>query len=118
MDGYEVIKHLKAIGIAGETPAIFLTALHNPEDIVKGFKMERAMYVSKPFCHRGAYYRVIALVSIRRSAQRTIMQQRDELQATVDAVDKITGNSPRPAVADRHVEDGFQHALDKPYADR
>ena len=39
LDGYEVIKHLKADPATQDIPVIFLTALHNPEDIVKGFKL-------------------------------------------------------------------------------
>lgn len=51
MDGYEVIKHLKADPALQDIPVIFLTALHNPEDIVKGFKLGASDYVSKPFKH-------------------------------------------------------------------
>ena len=39
LDGYEVIKHLKADPATQDIPVIFLTVLHNPEDIVKGFKL-------------------------------------------------------------------------------
>lgn len=42
MDGYEVIRHLKADLALQDIPVIFLTALHNPEDIVKGFKLGAA----------------------------------------------------------------------------
>ena len=46
LDGYEVIKHLKADPVTQDIPVIFLTALHNPEDIVKGFKLGASDYVS------------------------------------------------------------------------
>lgn len=90
MDGYEVIKHLKADPALQDIPVIFLTALHNPEDIVKGFKLGASDYVSKPFNHEELITRVSHHIYIYlAAAQRTIMQQRDELQATVDARDKM-----------------------------
>ena len=88
MDGYEVIKHLKADPALQDIPVIFLTALHNPEDIVKGFKLGASDYVSKPFNHEELITRVSHHIYLA-AAQRTIMQQRDELQATVDARDKM-----------------------------
>ena len=88
LDGYEVIKHLKADPVTQDIPVIFLTALHNPEDIVKGFKLGASDYVSKPFNHEELITRVTHHIYLA-AAQRTIMQQRDELQATVDARDKM-----------------------------
>ena len=88
MDGYEVIRHLKADPALQDIPVIFLTALHNPEDIVKGFKLGASDYVSKPFNHEELITRVSHHIYLA-AAQRTIMQQRDELQATVDARDKM-----------------------------
>ena len=88
LDGYEVIKHLKADPVTQDIPVIFLTALHNPEDIVKGFKLGASDYVSKPFNHEELITRVTHHIYLA-TAQRTIMQQRDELQATVDARDKM-----------------------------
>ena len=49
LDGYEVLKRLKADPAHEDIPVIFLTALHNPEDIVKGFKFGASDYISKPF---------------------------------------------------------------------
>lgn len=88
MDGYEVIRHLKADPALQDIPVIFLTALHNPEDIVKGFKLGASDYVSKPFNHEELITRVSHHIYLA-AAQRTIMRQRDELQATVDARDKM-----------------------------
>ena len=88
MDGYEVIRHLKADLALQDIPVIFLTALHNPEDIVKGFKLGASDYVSKPFNHEELITRVSHHIYLA-AAQRTIMRQRDELQATVDARDKM-----------------------------
>lgn len=91
MDGYEVIQRLKnepEYAEFQEIPVIFLTALHNPEDIVKGFKLGASDYVSKPFNHEELITRINHHVFIA-AAKRTITQQRDELQATVVARDKM-----------------------------
>lgn len=88
LDGYEVLKQLKANPAHEDIPVIFLTALHNPEDIVKGFKYGASDYVSKPFNHEELITRVAHHIYLA-AAQRTILQQRDELQATVEARDKM-----------------------------
>lgn len=88
MDGYEVLKRLKADPAHEDIPVIFLTALHNPEDIVKGFKYGASDYISKPFNHEELITRVTHHIYLA-AAQRTILQQRDELQATVEARDKM-----------------------------
>lgn len=88
LDGYEVLKRLKADPAHDDIPVIFLTALHNPEDIVKGFKYGASDYISKPFNHEELITRVTHHIYLA-AAQRTILQQRDELQATVEARDKM-----------------------------
>ena len=70
---YEVIRHLKADPALQDIPVIFLTALHNPEDIVKGFKLGASDYVSKPFNHEELITRVSHHIYLA-AAQRTIMR--------------------------------------------
>ncbi|MEG0499200.1 MAG: response regulator, partial [Alistipes sp.] len=51
IDGYEVLRRLKnepEYAAFRDIPVICLTALHNPEDIVKGFKCGASDYVAKP----------------------------------------------------------------------
>ncbi|CAN2043648.1 hypothetical protein GMMP1_1160034 [Candidatus Magnetomoraceae bacterium gMMP-1] len=49
LDGYETCKRLKASEKTSNIPIIFLTAKREPEDIVKGFELGAADYVTKPF---------------------------------------------------------------------
>ena len=88
MDGYQVISVLKADERFSEIPVIFLSALHNTEDIVKGFKLGASDYVSKPFNHEELVTRVAHHVFIS-AAQRIIVQQNIELQATLQSRDKM-----------------------------
>lgn len=49
MDGFEVCKAIREGATNKDTPIIFLTASHEPESIVKGFKAGGQDYVTKPF---------------------------------------------------------------------
>lgn len=91
LDGYEVIRKLKndpEYADFQEIPVIFLTALHNPEDVVKGFKLGASDYVAKPFNHEELVTRVAHHIFIT-AAKRTITCQRDELRNMIEARDKM-----------------------------
>ncbi|SCX96165.1 response regulator [Desulfoluna spongiiphila] len=49
MDGYEVCRRLKSDGRTAEVPVIFISALDDAEDKVKGFGLGCADYITKPF---------------------------------------------------------------------
>lgn len=49
MDGFEVCRRIKAKPGTHDIPVIFLTAKVETEDIVKGFRLGGADYVTKPF---------------------------------------------------------------------
>jgi two-component system sensor histidine kinase/response regulator len=49
MDGYEVCERLKSGGESAEVPVIFLSALIETPDKVKGFQAGAVDYISKPF---------------------------------------------------------------------
>jgi len=49
MNGYEVCKKLKDIDTTSEIPVIFLSALTDTYDKVKGFKVGGVDYITKPF---------------------------------------------------------------------
>ncbi len=88
IDGYEVLRRLKANPQHEDIPVIILTALQSSEDIVKGFKTGASDYVSKPFNHDELITRVAHHIQLA-AAHRMIMQQRDELQETIEARDKM-----------------------------
>ncbi len=88
IDGYEVLRRLKANPAHEDIPVIILTALQNPEDIVKGFKVGASDYVSKPFSHEELITRVAHHIQLA-AAHRMIMTQRDELKGTIEARDKM-----------------------------
>lgn len=88
MDGYEVAKELSATENYSEIPIIFLSALNSSEDIVKGFKLGAADYVSKPFNKDELLIRVNHQISLI-AAKRTISKQTEELRKTILGRDKL-----------------------------
>jgi len=49
MDGFEVLRRLKAAPETSSIPIILLTALDEDEDILTGYKMGADHYITKPF---------------------------------------------------------------------
>lgn len=48
MDGFETCRRLKAHRLAAQVPVVFMTALTDPEDVVRGFHAGGIDYVTKP----------------------------------------------------------------------
>jgi two-component system sensor histidine kinase/response regulator len=70
MDGYEVCRRLKANETTRDIPVIFLSALSETEDILKGFEVGGVDYVSKPFQSREVVARVNSQVTVAKQRQR------------------------------------------------
>lgn len=73
MNGYEVCKHIKANPQTTDIPIIFLSALAETRDIVRGFEVGGADYISKPFQFREVVARV--------NSQLVVSHQRKEIEA-------------------------------------
>src|SRR4051794_14308441 len=58
IDGYEVCSTIKADSKYRDIPIIFLTVKSEAEDIVKGFDLGAADYITKPFNRRELISRV------------------------------------------------------------
>jgi len=88
MDGHEVARRLREMPEVSDMPIIFLSALNSSEDIVEGFKLGAADYVSKPFNKEELLTRInhqIALIA----AMRLISHQTEELRKTILGRDKL-----------------------------
>ncbi len=88
MDGHEVAKRLKEMPGCSDIPIIFLSALNSTDDIIKGFQMGAADYVSKPFNKDELLTRINHQISLIY-ATRTISQQTEELKRTIIGRDKL-----------------------------
>lgn len=88
MSGFEFTKKLKEQPVYKDIPVIFLTALDKPSEVAEGFKVGGHDFVSKPFNRIELLARVRHQISLI-AAQRTILQQTEELRKTIEGRDKL-----------------------------
>ncbi|MDM8561673.1 hybrid sensor histidine kinase/response regulator [Candidatus Parabeggiatoa sp. HSG14] len=79
MDGFEVCRRLKADDKTRDIPVIFMTALIETVDKVKGFKLGAVDYITKPFQHEEVLVRINAHLTIR-NLQKKLENKNLELQ--------------------------------------
>lgn len=73
MDGYQVCQALKADPRTCHIPVIFISAMTETDDIVKGFEVGGVDYITRPFKFREVLARV--------ANQLTLIRQRQEIEA-------------------------------------
>ncbi len=78
MDGFEVCKRLKENPETTNIPVIFLTALSETENILKGFEYGAVDYITKPFNSLELISRIKTHLEIKRSRD-TIAEQSTKL---------------------------------------
>lgn len=93
MDGYEVCRRLKADPAAAEIPIIFLTAKTETDDIVLGFDLGAADFVTKPFRAKELLARVQTHISLTR-LQQSLKKKNQELEEALNNVKTLSGLLP------------------------
>lgn len=78
MDGYEVCSQLKSDSTTSQIPVIFISALDEPMDKVKAFKVGGVDYVTKPFSFEEVIARIENQLKISR-LQREMERKNAEL---------------------------------------
>lgn len=84
MDGYEVCALFKQSPQLSDVPVIFLSALSETGDKVKGFNLGAVDYITKPFQFEEVFARVTTHLQLR-SLHRRLEYQNRHLQEIVDA---------------------------------
>lgn len=87
VDGFEVCKTLKNKENTKDTPIIFMTALADTLDKVRGFSLGAADYITKPFQQEEVLARIRAHLELRKQ-QRQIESQKRQLQERADELEK------------------------------
>ncbi|NJN65927.1 MAG: response regulator [Chloroflexaceae bacterium] len=82
IDGYAVCEHLKADERTRDIPIIFLSALDEVFDKVKGFSIGGVDYITKPFQVEEVLARVATHLSLR-SMQKRLQEQNEQLQQEI-----------------------------------
>lgn len=82
MDGYEVCLHLKADEKSRDIPVIFISALNEARDKVKGFDAGGVDFITKPFQSEEVKARVQTHLALR-SLQKRLESQNAQLQQEI-----------------------------------
>lgn len=90
MDGYELCRRLKARPDTKEIPVVFISVFDEPEDIVEGFTLGGADYITKPFIpevvqarvgvHLRLYQTNRELTEMNRRLQISVRQQQEQME--------------------------------------
>lgn len=91
IDGFEVCRRLKADPDTQKIPVIFLSALDDTGDKVRGLELGAVDYVAKPFQPEEVIARVNTHLTIHRLS-REVQQQRDELEHELQVVSQLQRN--------------------------
>jgi sigma-B regulation protein RsbU (phosphoserine phosphatase) len=91
IDGFEVCRRLKADPATRKIPVIFLSALDETGDKVRGLQLGAVDYVAKPFQPEEVIARVNTHLTIHRLG-REVQQQRDELERELQIVSQLQRN--------------------------
>lgn len=82
IDGFETCRRLKANETSQDIPVIFMTAVSETIDKVKGFKVGAVDYITKPIQHEEVLARVKAHLTIQ-SLRKSLQEQNWQLQQEI-----------------------------------
>lgn len=86
IDGFETCRQLKASATTGDIPVIFMTALSDTTDKVRGFTLGAVDYITKPFQTAELLARVTTQLKLRHLSQtleQQVEQRTTELKETL-----------------------------------
>lgn len=75
MDGYEVCKTLKKSAATNDIPVIFLTALTETNNILKGFEVGGVDYITKPFNVAELNARVAIHIELKKAKEKIELEK-------------------------------------------
>jgi signal transduction histidine kinase len=114
MDGYEVCKRLKTDERTRDIPVIFLSALSETENIVRGFEIGGVDYITKPFQFREVVVRVqnqMMLVYQRRQIEALRAQDRQNFESLNRMKDQFIRMATHDLRNPLNVMLGYTHVL-------
>ncbi|GAB4354808.1 MAG: hypothetical protein Fur0042_23910 [Cyanophyceae cyanobacterium] len=87
MDGFETCKRLKANEATREIPIIFMTALSDTVDKVKGLRLGAVDYITKPIQHEEVLARMdvhLQLYRLKRNLEQVVMERTAALNGALE----------------------------------
>lgn len=91
-DGFEICQRLKSNPLTNEVPIIFMTALSDPVDKIKGMNLGAVDYITKPFRHEEVLARVKIHLKIRKLNQSLAKQNqllKQEIQERIAVEERL-----------------------------
>jgi DNA-binding response OmpR family regulator len=92
IDGFETCIRIKANSKTQEIPVIFMTALSDVGDKIKGLNSGAVDYITKPFHQEEVLARVknhLELYQLRRSLEQRVIDRTSELAETVEQLQQV-----------------------------
>lgn len=86
IDGFETCRRLKASSVTNDIPIIFMTALSDTTDKVRGFNLGAVDYITKPFQEAELIVRVTTQLKLRQlnqTLEHQVIQRTAELQTAL-----------------------------------
>ncbi|QSJ19261.1 hybrid sensor histidine kinase/response regulator [Nostoc sp. UHCC 0702] len=83
MDGFEICRQLKSVEVTRDIPVIFMTALSQTEDKIKGFNLGAVDYITKPLQKEEILARVNVHLNLR-NLNKQLAEKTTELTIALD----------------------------------
>lgn len=99
MDGYTVCRKLKADRLTQDIPVIFISALTDVDDIVRGFDVGGSDYITKPFRFKEVLARIANMLTLVQQ-RRQIEALRDQDRQHFESLDRMKNEFIRMATHD------------------
>jgi PleD family two-component response regulator len=119
LNGYQVCEALKADKKTHHVPVIFISALHETEEVVRGFTAGGVDYITKPFQAEEVLARVHNHLSLHKLQQeleeknRQLQVQNEQLQEALANVKTLSGLLPICANCKKIRDDeGYWHIVE------
>lgn len=93
IDGFEVCENLASFPETRDIPIIFLTALHDKANIVKGFEVGARDHLSKPFHKEEFLARIKTHVQLKKLIEKQANLVK-ELKKALDEIKQLSGLIP------------------------
>lgn len=90
LDGYEVCRRLKADAITADIPIIFVTALQDDEDKLRGFEAGGADFITKPFSIAEVKARIRSHLEAKAYREEILDYQRVLQQRVAERTKELT----------------------------
>lgn len=99
MDGLSVCKVLKSQPLTADIPVLFITAVSNSQDIVKGFEVGGQDYITKPFYSQELCARIKVHLDLKKSKE-VLLEYAKELEMKNEELNSLLVRIENDAMTD------------------